>query len=130
MTRKWNTLLHVIALLIQCSSGSSVRAQHRQHAVEISNDSEQKVAVDWFNPMSREAVPFASMRSGETLQLKSFTNHTFVIHYDNETCADQYCRSSVITISDDDHQGKKGRNLGVGPALMFLTPVFGHQSSR
>lgn len=91
----------------------------RQRAVEVSNGSEQRIVLDWYNPLSRQVVPFASVSCGESIQLNSFTNHTFVVRYDNDTCTGQYCRNSIITVSDNDQQGKTGFQI---PGL--LQPSF------
>ena len=103
--RRWmGLLLALLPLFPVCSSSRSLH-HHRQHAVEISNESDQKIAIDWYNPLTHDVIAFGKLREGESIQVNSFTNHTFLVHYDNETCADQYCRSTTIVVKDDAHQG-------------------------
>ena len=77
-----------------------------RHAVEFTNDSGQQVAMDWYNPSTGEKIEFHHLAEGETISVNSFTNHTFVLRFDNDTCADRECRSTIFTVNDNGDQGK------------------------
>lgn len=111
-------LLGLCALLQAFPSASSaIIRQHIdiQHDVHISNDSGEQVIVDWINPLTGEDIEFSQLPPGETLNVNSFTNHSFVLRFQNDTCDEEHvCRRSIITISDNDDQVvkvKKGLEL-------------------
>jgi hypothetical protein len=103
MAPSFHALFGVWALFA-VSADASTRA-YRSQAIEISNDSGQRVVVDWQNPKTGQNIKFSDLTPGEKIQVDTFPNHTFVLHFENDTCADQVCRNAVVTVSDRDHQG-------------------------
>lgn len=60
--------------------------------------------MDWYDPKTGESVAFHRLVENETIAVDSFTNHTFVLRFDNDTCADRECRSTVVVVNDCDDQ--------------------------
>lgn len=83
-----------------------VSAVVSRHAVEFTNDSGQQVALDWYDPNTGELFEFHHLAEGETISVNSFTNHTFLLRFDNETVCAEECRSTTVTITEHGHQGE------------------------
>jgi hypothetical protein len=67
-------------------SAYSVSALGRH--LELVNQSNERVAVDWINPDTGASVPFyTGVTPGERLALNSFVNHTFLIRYPTNATA-------------------------------------------
>ena len=78
-----------------------------RHAVEFTNDSGQQVVLDWYNPVTGENIEFHNLAEGETISVNSFTNHTFLLRFNNDTTCAEECLSTTVTITNQDDQGKK-----------------------
>ena len=104
-------LLLGLTLFANVATASLHRAA--SHMIEFANDSEEKLVVDWQNPETGERVEFMQLLPGQTLPVKSFVNHTFVIHSVNETCSgdDNVCRGTAVTVNDNEDQGERERPM-------------------
>jgi hypothetical protein len=81
----WVALFPAVALT--SSKSANAVAALRRH-LELVNQSNEQVAVDWIRPETGEAVPFYSeVTPGERLALDSFVNHTFLIRYPTNVTA-------------------------------------------
>jgi hypothetical protein len=81
----WVALFPAVAVR-SSKSANSVSALRRH--LELVNQSNERVAVDWINPDTGESVPFyTGVNPGQRLALDSFVNHTFLIRYPTNATA-------------------------------------------
>ena len=105
------TIVLFCRLLLLClfcmAAASSHRISSSDLMIEFSNDSDEKVVVDWQNPKTGERIEFSQLLPGQKMPVKSYANHTFIIHPANETCGDdQVCRGTAVTVNGNDDQGE------------------------
>lgn len=81
----------------------------KNHAINILNDSAEKVEIYWLKPNSGEAVRYSDVQAGSSLKINSFVNHTFMLRegsVDDVYCHNQEedCHVNYITVSEDTTQ--------------------------
>jgi hypothetical protein len=80
-------LFPAAAVTSPARSASSAVPSLRRH-LELVNQSNERVAVDWIHPDTGESVPFSTgVTPGERIALDSFVNHTFLIRYPTNATA-------------------------------------------
>lgn len=120
-------------LVVVANSGRMHSNNPLRRHVEIVNESGEKLAMDWVNPATGEAVPYGETSAGEVVSFDSFVNHTFVIHpakrnNESDTCGTTSndntsgaCRSQTfLTITDDENQYvviSRNLEITVAPAV-------------
>ncbi|KAL7527718.1 hypothetical protein ACHAXR_002093, partial [Thalassiosira sp. AJA248-18] len=87
-----------------------------QRPIQISNESGKKTELFWVNPSSGEMVMHGAMVNGQTLNLDSFVNHTFLVRElpdESGTCnagkiyaapSLAPCKTAFVTVNDHDDQ--------------------------
>ena len=81
-----------------------------QRQFKVVNQSGEKVSVEWVNPNDGHRVPLGAPTSGESVDINSFVNHTFVIRRskdktdDNDDETDENCTEEFYRVTDDEVQ--------------------------
>jgi hypothetical protein len=89
-------ILPYFALLIAACLGDVTHPLSRR--VEVRNESNEKLAIEWVHPLTGEVVSFGETKRGESIAFDSFVNHTFRFRslLDNQTDV------SIVTVSPDE----------------------------
>lgn len=79
-------------------------------AVNIQNESGEKLEVYWLRPGSGEAVKFRDIDNGAKIAINSFVNHTFMLREGPTSSAcdndDDDCHVNYIRVTEDEKQSK------------------------
>ena len=98
----------LLALLGVCFLRSA--AVDLRRAVDIQNESGERLEVYWLRPGSGEAVRYTDLANGAKIHFDSFINHTFMLREGttSQPCDsnDEDCHVNYITVTEDRHQSK------------------------
>jgi hypothetical protein len=79
-------------------------------AVDILNESGEKLEVYWLRPGSGEAVRYTDLENGAKIEINSFINHTFMLREGptSDACDSkgEDCHVNYITVTEDRQQSK------------------------
>jgi hypothetical protein len=79
-------------------------------AVDIQNESGEKLEMYWLRPDSGEAVKFRDIDNGAKLVINSFVNHTFMLREGPVSHAcdgeEENCHVNYITVTEEEKQSK------------------------
>ncbi|CAB9508572.1 Prolyl 4-hydroxylase [Seminavis robusta] len=103
-------MMKLISWAVICAALLPSAGAGGPHNVMISNDSEEGIVVDWFNPSTGKPMVFSRLGQGESVRVNSFVNHTFLLRADGDNCTtEELCRYSTVVITDNDDQVIKVR---------------------
>lgn len=72
---------------------------------KVVNQSGERVSVEWVNPNGGKRIPFGAPTSGESVDIDSFVNHTFVIRSNEASIGtDEDCTEEYYQVTDDEDQ--------------------------
>ena len=87
-----------------------------RRAVDIQNESGERLELYWLRPGSGEAVKYMDLENGAKIHFNSFINHTFMLRegtsrdacdsIDNDACVDNDSHVNFITVTEDHNQSK------------------------
>lgn len=98
---KQSILSAVMALGLVALSQGVVAASERQF--KVVNESGEMVSVEWVNPDNGKRIPLGAPTSGESVDINSFVNHTFVIR-SKQAENDENCTEEYYQVTDDEIQ--------------------------
>jgi 2OG-Fe(II) oxygenase superfamily len=96
---------------ILCSIAEGRRDPYMRH-IEISNESGERVAIDWVDPITGELRPYGVSEPSPNhhFSIDSFVNHTFVVRKvirnftNNGSETDSNMKSTILKVGDQDEQ--------------------------
>ena len=96
---------------------SRADASTKNRRIEFINESGKQLTVEWVDPKTGSMIALdKALGNGGKVAFNTFVNHTFAVHEEflNETCSSardaESCNIQLITVSEDEQQGKKELN--------------------
>uniref|UniRef100_A0A7S3LDH7 Fe2OG dioxygenase domain-containing protein n=1 Tax=Amphora coffeiformis TaxID=265554 RepID=A0A7S3LDH7_9STRA len=71
---------------------------------KVVNESGERVSVEWVDPNDGHRIPLGAPTSGESVNINSFVNHTFVIRSEEASLGDENCTEEYYQVTDDEIQ--------------------------
>lgn len=71
---------------------------------KVVNESSEKVSVEWVNPNDGKRVPLGAPTTGQSVDINSFVNHTFVIRSKATPIGENNATEEFYQVTDDEIQ--------------------------
>lgn len=102
--KKFVTVLALMALSTFARAGRGLTATSTsERHFKVINESGEKVSVEWVDPNDGHRVPLGAPTSGQSVDINSFVNHTFVIR-SKAAIGDQNVTEEFYQVTDDEIQ--------------------------